>query len=94
MKQKEVPEFTEQELTQLTDQQLLQEAKKMKSTNLTNAFFIGFLIAIVLYSVVKNTYGLVTVIPLYFAYKIIKNSKNNKANKILQTLLEKRNLKK
>ncbi len=82
----------QKQLSQLTDQELLAEAKKIKSNNIANAFFIGFLIAIVFYSIVKNSFGFLTLIPLYFSYKLINNSKNNN-NKELEKLLKERNLK-
>ncbi|SNR92322.1 FUSC family protein [Flavobacterium sp. ov086] len=79
------------ELSQLTDQELLQEAKKMKSTSMINALLIGFLLGVVFYSVVKNTLGFLTLIPLFFAYKLSNNSKYNKVE--LENLLKERNLK-
>ena len=93
MKQKEVPEFTDQELGKLTDQELIDLAKKMKSTTAINALFIGFLMGIIFYSIAKNSWGFVTLIPLYFAYKLITNPKN-KNNKVLEKVLNERNLKK
>jgi len=83
--------MSQQKLSALTDQELLQEAKKIKSTSITNAFFIGFLLAIVFYSLVNNSWGFVTLIPLYFAYKLINNSKYD--NTELENLLKERNLK-
>ncbi len=47
-------------LSELTDQELLQEAKKMKTTSLINAALIGFLAGVVVYSVVKSTWGFLT----------------------------------
>jgi hypothetical protein len=79
-------------LTELTDQELLDEAKKVKSSAITHALFIGLLIGIVFYSVVKNTVGFFTLIPLFMAYKLINNS-NNAKNKALENLLKERNLK-
>jgi hypothetical protein len=78
-------------LSDLTDQELLQEAKKRKSASITNAFLIGFLIGIVFYSVIKNTWGFLTLIPLFFAYKLINNSKYEKDE--LENLLKERGLK-
>ncbi|KIQ18571.1 hypothetical protein RT99_16135 [Flavobacterium sp. MEB061] len=78
-------------LSDLTDQELLQEAKKRKSASITNAFLIGFLIGIVFYSVVKNTWGFLTLIPLFLAYKLINNSKYEKEE--LENLLKERGLK-
>jgi len=78
-------------LSELTDQELLQEAKKMKSANITNAVLIGFLVGVVFYSVIKNTWGFLTLIPLFLIYKLINNSKYD--NKELENLLKERNLK-
>ncbi len=50
----------EKQLSTLTDQELLDEAKKMKSFSMTNALIIGFLMGIVFYSFVKNTWGFLT----------------------------------
>ena len=80
----------QKELSELTDQELLDKAKKKKSTAITNALLIGFLIGIIIYSILKNTIGLFTLIPLFFAYKILNNPKNDEA---LEKLLKKRNLK-
>lgn len=70
---------------------MLQEAKKMKSTSITNAILIGFFIGIVFYSILKNSLGFLTLIPLFFAYKLINNSKYD--NKELENLLKEKNLK-
>jgi hypothetical protein len=80
----------ERVLTELSDQELLQEAKKMKSNSIINAFLIGFVIAIIFYSIVKKSVGIFTVIPLYFVYKLLNNSPNNKA---IEVELKSRNLK-
>ncbi|WP_208630795.1 hypothetical protein [Flavobacterium psychrolimnae] len=47
MKNKDFSEFT--------DQELLDETKKMKSFSITNALIIGFLVGIIFYSIVKNS---------------------------------------
>ena len=82
----------QKELTELSDQELLQEAKKMKSTSITNAVLIGFLLGIVFYSVVKNSLGFLTLIPLFLVYKLI-NNKSKYNNQELENLLKERNLK-
>lgn len=84
-------EMKEQKLSALTDQELLQEAKKMKLTSITNAVLIGFLVGIVVYSIVKNSVGFFTLIPLFLAYKLVNRSKYD--NKELEILLKERNLK-
>lgn len=81
----------QKKISELTDQELLKEAKKMKLTSITNAVLIGFLIGIVIYSIMKNSLGFFTLIPLFFAYKLINISKYN--NKELEKLLKERNLK-
>jgi len=81
----------EKELSELTNEELLQEAKKRKSASVMNALLIGFLAGVIVYSVVKNSLGFLTLIPLYFIYKLINNSKYK--NKDLEDLLRERNLK-
>ena len=84
--------MTQKELSEFTDQELLDEAKKMKTFSITNALIIGFLLGIVVYSFAKNSWGLLTLIPLYFIYKLVNDPKN-KRNKNLKILLKERNLK-
>lgn len=81
----------QKDLSALTDQELLQAAKKMKSTAITNAVLIGFLVGVVFYSVVKNSFGFLTLIPLFFAYKLVNQSKYDKQE--LENALKERNLK-
>ena len=78
------------ELSELSDQELLDKVKKVKSNPVTYALLIGFLIGVIIYSIVVNSLGFFTLIPLYFIYKLIKNSEKDKA---LDELLKKRNLK-
>ena len=77
-------------LVALTDEQLLVEAKKTQLSPLTKALFIGFLIGIVMYSVVKNGFGFFLVFPLFFAYKLVKNSQKHTS---LEAKLKSRELK-
>jgi hypothetical protein len=83
--------MNQKELTELTDEELLQEAKKRKSAAILNALLIGFLAGIIFYSVVKNTLGFLTLIPLFLAYKLINNSKYDSTE--LENLLKERKLK-
>jgi len=82
----------QKELQELTDQELLEEAKKLKSFSITNAFLIGFLLGIVIFSVIKSTFGFLMLIPLYFVHKLINDPKA-KRSKALNELLRERNLK-
>lgn len=66
------------ELSELTDQELLLEAKKIKPSPIIDAFFIGFLVGIIIYSVAANTWGFLTLIPLYLIYILLKKPKKLK----------------
>ena len=79
----------QKELTELTDQELIEEAKKIKPSPLVDAFFIGFLVGIIIYSVVMNSWGFLTLIPLFIVYKLLKKSERNEA---LKKELKERNL--
>lgn len=64
---------SEKQVSGLSDHELSAETKKKRSARLLNALIIGFLIGIIVYSVVKNTWGLVTIIPLFFVFKLNNN---------------------
>ncbi len=81
----------QKQLSELTDAELLQEARKLKTANIFNAVFIGFLFGIVFYSAMNNAFGLFMLLPLFFAYKLINNSKYK--NKELEVILKERKLK-
>jgi ABC-type phosphate transport system permease subunit len=85
------------DLSQLTDQELINESKKIKSTSIINAVLIGFLFGIIIYSILVNSIGFFTLIPLFFIFKLFNNSKNNEAlskhNEDLEKLLKERKLK-
>lgn len=76
-------------LAELTDEALLQEAKKAKSYVIYDAVIIGFLIGIAIYSAVKNGFGLLTFLPLLYVPIAKKNKTKRKA---LEELLRERNL--
>ena len=81
MKPKELAEFTYQELQE--------EVRKIKPSPIIDAFFIGFLVGIIIYSIWVNSWGLVTLIPLFLIYGLLKKSKRYKA---LTKELKERNL--
>jgi hypothetical protein len=80
----------QKDLTELSDQELLQEQKKVKTNKIINGFLIGFLIGIAVYSTVKNGIGFFTFFPLFFAYFVYNNSKKSKA---LESEQKSRNIK-
>ena len=78
------------EFATFTDEQLLEEAKKTKLSPIVYALMIGFLAGVIFYSVAKNTWGLITLIPLFLIYKLLKDSKKNEE---LKRILKERGLK-
>lgn len=84
--------MNQKELSSLTDDELLEEAKKLKSFSITNAFLIGFLFGIVVYSLIKSTFGFLMLIPLYLVHKLVNDPKA-KRKEAIDKLLKERNLK-
>jgi hypothetical protein len=78
-------------LSELSDQELLLEASKQKKAKILNAVVIGFLIGIVIYSVIHNSFGFLMLIPLYFVHRLINQTEYDNAE--LDRLLRERNLK-
>ncbi len=78
------------ELSQLSDEELLEMDKNNKPSPLIDAFFIGFLFGIVVYSVIINSWGFITILPLYLIYMLLKKPKKYEA---LRHEIVKRNLK-
>ena len=81
--------MNQKELSHLTDEELLEVAKNNKPSPIIDAFFIGFLVGIIIYSVAANTWGILTLIPLYIMYRFLKKPKQYEA---LQKELKERNL--
>jgi hypothetical protein len=77
------------ELAALSDEALLEVAKQNKPSPLIDAFFIGFLVGIIIFSVAASTWGLVTLIPLFLIYLFLKKPKQYEA---IQVELKKRHL--
>jgi riboflavin transporter FmnP len=80
------------DLSQLTDKELLEEAKKLRSFSVTNAVLIGFLVGIVVYSIINSTFGFLMLLPLYLAHRLINDPRNKKVKEV-ELLLKQRNLK-
>lgn len=79
------------DLSKLSDAELLDEAKKLKSFLVTNAFLIGFLFGIVVYSVFNNSFGFLMLIPFYIIYRLVSDPKNKRL-KELEAILKQRKL--
>ena len=82
--------MSQKELTELTNEELLQEGKKIKSTKIFDAAIFGFLIGVAVYSTIRNGFGLLTFLPLIY---IPIAAKNKARNKELEKLLKEKNLK-
>ncbi|NMH27866.1 FUSC family protein [Flavobacterium silvaticum] len=81
--------MNKKDLVRLTDEEVLQELKKSKSTAIFDAVLIGLLIGIGLYSTIKNGFGLLTFLPLI--YVPIAGRNKVKSNE-LKRLATERNL--
>lgn len=77
------------QLSELTDEELLHEAKTLKPTKVYDAAIVGVLIGIAIYSSVANGFGLLTFLP--FVYLPIA-AKNKVKLKELKSVLKERNL--
>jgi predicted benzoate:H+ symporter BenE len=81
--------MNEKELSQLTDEELLQTVNNFKPTPIIDAMLIGFLIGIIIYGVAANAWGFTILLPLFLIYQFLKKPKQYKA---LQKELKTRNL--
>jgi hypothetical protein len=77
------------ELSQLSNEELHEVAKNNKPSPVLDAFFIGFLAGILVYSAAANAWGLVSLLPLYLIYLFLKKPKQYEA---LKNEIKKRNL--
>ena len=77
---------------ELTDEELLKESKKMKSTQIIDATLIGVLIGILIYSMIAGNFSyFFGIILLYAVYKLANKEKYKKSE--IDRLLKERNLK-
>ena len=81
-------------LTELSEQELLQKKRKIETNKIIDAAIVGITIGIAIYSTVKNGFGFFTFFPIVLAYIIVRNSTNNKIlEKEIQKELESQDLK-
>lgn len=67
-----------QKKSESTDQKWKEEAQKNKPSPLLDAFLIGFLAGIILFSLLASTWGFLTLIPLFLIYGILKKNEKKK----------------
>ncbi|MCT1523816.1 hypothetical protein [Sphingobacterium hotanense] len=60
-------------LSDLTDQEILDKKKKLKSNQIISAVLIGFLVGIAVYSTINKGLGFFTFFPLFFIFLIARN---------------------
>ncbi|WPO89442.1 hypothetical protein [Chryseobacterium sp. YR459] len=81
----------EKDLSGLTDQELLEKKRTIEGRNTINAVILGVLAGIAIYSTIANGLGLMTFLPIIFAF-FAANSWN-KDKKALKREIESRNMK-
>lgn len=79
----------QKELSELTNEDLLLEGKKIKSTNIVNAVLFGVMIGVATWSTVKYGLGIITFFPVLFIQMLFKNNARKKA---FEKELKQRNL--
>lgn len=80
----------QKELSELTDEELLLEGKKIKSANIVNAVLFGVMVGVAAWSTYKSGLGILTFFPLLFIQMLVKNYNRKKA---YDNQLKERNLK-
>jgi Ca2+-dependent lipid-binding protein len=65
-------------LSEFTDEELVQEEKKQKKDSIYHALGIGFMVGVAFYSVVKNGFSFVTFAIIAFVFFIIYKKPNDK----------------
>ncbi|WAC02927.1 FUSC family protein [Lacinutrix neustonica] len=84
--------MNKKELNKLTDEDLLKESKKIKTTRIIDATLIGVLIGILIYSITAGNFSyFFGIILLYAVYKL--SNKNEYKKSEIDSLLKERNLK-
>ncbi|CAI8871469.1 hypothetical protein [Chryseobacterium sp. IT-36CA2] len=81
----------EKELSELTDQELLEKKRTIEARNIVNAIILGVLAGIAIYSTITKGLGLMTFLPIIFAF-FVANSWN-KDKRALKREIDSRNLK-
>jgi len=76
-------------LNDISDNDLLDKKKQVKSSQIITAVLIGFLIGIAVYSTINKGFGFFTFFPLFFVFLLAKNKSD--LNSINQEI-KKRNL--
>jgi hypothetical protein len=73
----------EKPLREMDAQEFANEVKKMRKNEIFHAFSIGLMAGVIIYSIAMNTWGLVTLIPLFFIYRLTRQTERYKELKEL-----------
>ena len=65
----------QKKLTELDDQELLEEQKKLKTNKIINATLIGLFVGVFVYGAVKNGFTFFTFFPLLFALLLVNSGR-------------------
>ncbi|MGB6034623.1 MAG: FUSC family protein [Cryomorphaceae bacterium] len=81
--------MTQNDYTDLSDEELLKETKWVKSYKIYDGVIFGFLVGVAIYSSVTNGFGLLTFLPLIY---LPVAKKNNDRYKKIESAAKERNL--
>jgi hypothetical protein len=73
--------MNQQELSQLSDNELREEFRKITPSPMFDAFFIGFLLGIVVFGIAVSAWGFTLLIPLFLIHLFLKKGKRYEALK-------------
>lgn len=79
----------QKEISELSDKELLEAVENNKPSPIIDAFFIGFLVGILIYGAIK-TAGFILLLPLFLIYLFLKKPKRYE---LLKKEMGNRNLK-
>lgn len=65
----------QKKLSELDDQELLEEQKKLKTNKIINATLIGLFVGVFVYGAVKNGFTFFTFFPLFFALLLVNSGR-------------------
>lgn len=69
------------DFSHLSDEELLAEAKRRKPSPLFDAFFIGFLVGVLIFGAAASAWGFLMLLPLFLIYLLLKKPKQYEALK-------------
>lgn len=68
-------------ISRLSDEELLEEAKRNKPSPWFDAFFIGLLLGIMIFGAAASAWGFFILIPMFLIYILMKKPKRHEALK-------------